>query len=288
MHDEHDMYRVQWPALRRQLYHLGLNRHGTILLDALRDSSPQAQAQQKSLQAAVNTWCQAILAELAEKVRAADAWPGWRALMPLFGDTARLVHDLDRMAAQLRQEQSQGRTVTLWNVLRAYFAEQRDALDGAGKTRLQVWRKLDRIRHDLHRQRRRQGLDDYQQLPELVAHILEVIETRGVKDAPTTIEGVLSYFYEFDPAYAEPYNEELHGLDTAQELTSRDWQLDLRRVFEKLPPALQQALEIRFELRPQPVLRTAEERRIYYGCSDRTLRDRADRALHLLRQSLSL
>jgi hypothetical protein len=287
MHDEHDMYRVQWPALRRQLHHLCLNRHGTILLDALRDSSPQAKARQKTFQAAVNTWREAILAELAEKVRAADAWPGWRALMPLFGDTARLVHDLDRMAAQLRQEQSQSRTGTLWNVLRAYFADQRDALDGAGKTRLQVWRKLDRIRRDLHRQRRRQGLDDYQ-LPELVAHILEVIETRGVKDAPTTIEGVLSYFYEFDPAYAEPYNEELHGLGTVQELTSRDWQVDLTRLIEKLPTELQQALDIRFEFRPQPVFHTAEARRAYYGCSDRTLRDRAGRALQLLRQGLSL
>jgi hypothetical protein len=73
-----------------------------------------------------------------------------------------------------------------------------------------------------------------------------------------------------------------------QELTSRDWQVDLTRLFEKLPTELQQALEIRFELRPQPVLRTAEERRAYYGCSDRTLRDRAERALQLLRQSLSL
>ena len=39
MHDEHYMYRVQWPTLRRQLYHLCLNRHGTILLDAVCDSS---------------------------------------------------------------------------------------------------------------------------------------------------------------------------------------------------------------------------------------------------------
>ena len=208
--------------------------------------------------------------------------------MPLFGATERLGRDLGHMAEQLCQEYSQGRTGTLWNVLHAYFTEQRDALDGAKKTRLEVWRKIDRIRHDLNRQRRRQGLDAYQQLPELVAHILEVIDTHRLKDAPTTVEGVVSYFYEFDPAYAEPYNEELHGLSTVQELTSRDWQLDLARLFEKLPPELQQALDIRFELRPQPVFRTTEERRAHYGCSDRTLRDRAERALQLLRQSLSL
>ena len=35
MHDEHDMYRVQRPTLRRQLYHLCLRSHGTILFDVL-------------------------------------------------------------------------------------------------------------------------------------------------------------------------------------------------------------------------------------------------------------
>jgi hypothetical protein len=236
----------------------------------------------------MDAWRQAILAELAQKAHAADAWPGWAALMPLFGHTEHLAHDLGRTSERLCEEYSQGRTGTLWNVLHAYFTDQRDELDGARKTRLQVWRKLDRIRHDVNRQRRRQGLDDYQQLPELVVHILEVIDTRSLKDAPTTVDGVLSYFYEFDPAYAEPYNEELHGLSTVEALTSRDWQLDLARLFAQLPVELQQALEIRFEFRPQPVLRTAEERHAYYGCSDRTLRDRAERALQFLRQSLSL
>ena len=94
MHDEHYMYRVQWPILRRQLYHLCLNRHGTILLDAVYDSSTQEQPQKNSLQTAVNAWCQAILAELAQKAQATDAWPGWAALVPLFAATERLARDL--------------------------------------------------------------------------------------------------------------------------------------------------------------------------------------------------
>ena len=112
MHDEHYMYRVQWPTLRRQLYYLCLSRHSSILLDALCDRNSQEQSQKNSLQTAVNTWRQAILAELAQKAHATDAWPGWAALIPLFTATERLAHDLRHMAERLCQEYSQGRTGT--------------------------------------------------------------------------------------------------------------------------------------------------------------------------------
>ena len=176
----------------------------------------------------------------------------------------------------------------MWNVLRTYFTEMRDDLDGARKTRLQVWRRLDRLRHEFNRQRRRQGLPDCYDLPELVAQILVVIETQGWKDAPTTVEGVWSYFVEFDPTYARPYDENLHSLEAFQVLTNTDWQLDLTRCLEQLPAELRQAVEVQYELRPHPVCRTEEEYRQHYGCSARTLRDRAATAVQQLGQMLSL
>ena len=176
----------------------------------------------------------------------------------------------------------------MWNVLRTYFTDMRDSLDGARKTRLPVWRRLDRLRHTFNRHRRRQGLPDCDDLPELVAHILAVIETQGWKDAPTTAEGVWSYFVEFDPAYARPYDENISSLEACQEFTNKDWQLDLTRCLDQLPAALRQAVEVQYELRLQPVCRTDEDYRHHYGCSARTLRDRAAKAVQQLRQMLSL
>lgn len=285
MHDERSMYRQQWPALRQHLRHLCLGRHGKILLDTLCDT---AALQGDTLQAAVAAWRQAILDELAQKLHATDAWPGWRALLPLFADTERLYGTLAAVAENVCDEYTRGGMGTLWNVLHSYFTEARDELDGAKKTRLQVWRRLDRMRHDLNRQRRRQGLGDCKHLPELVAHVLELVQHRRLKDVPTTVEGVMSYFYEFDPAYTQAYDDELHSIETLQALTSRERQLDLAQCLEKLPPDLRQAIEVRFELQPQPVLLNQEAWHNHYGYSPRTLRYRADKALELLRQCMGL
>jgi len=170
MHDERSLYRHQWLTLRQQLRRLCLGRHANILLDALCDDDTQ---QGDKLRAAVDAWRQAILDEPAQHIHATDAWPGWQALLPLFATTERLYGALAAVAETIRDEYSRGGMGTLWNVLHSYFAEVRDELDGAKKTRLQVWRRIDRIRHALNRQRRRQGLGDCQHLPELVAHVLE-------------------------------------------------------------------------------------------------------------------
>ena len=98
----------------------------------------------------------------------------------------------------------------------------------------------------------------------------------------------MGYFYEFDPAYTEPYNEELHGLEAIQELTGSDWQHDLARCLAALPADLRQAVEVCFALRPQPVWRSDAEFSRYYGCSRRTMRDRAARALQRLRAAMDL
>jgi hypothetical protein len=285
MHDERSMYRHQWPALRQQLRHLCLGRHAKVLLETLCDDD---KPESEKLQAAVDAWRQAILDELAQKTRAADAWPGWRAVLPLFADTERLHRAIASVAETIRDEYTRGGMGTLWHVLHSHFIEARDELDGAKKTRLQVWRRLDRIRHDLNRQRRRQGLSDCQHLPELVAHVLEVLQKRRVKDVPMTVEGVMSYFYEFDPAYTQVYDDELHSIETLQELTGREWQLDLMKCLENLPPELRQAIDVRFEFQPQPAFLNQAAWRNHYGYSPRTLRDRADRALELLRQCMGL
>jgi hypothetical protein len=286
MYDERYLYRVQWPALRQHLYRLCLGPHKTALLE--RFCGCGASAVTNHLRAAVDAWRQAILQELEQKTRTPNAWPGWQALIPLFGHSERLYRDIGARAKEICDEYSSGRIGILWHVLHAYFTDWRDELDGGKKTRLEVWRKIDRIRRELNAQRRRQGLGDFQHLPELVAQVLAVIKSRDLKNAPTTVEGVWSYFTEFDPAYSQPYDEEMQGLELMQELTDRDWMIDLTRALEKLPTELRQALEIRYELRSQPMFRTEEERRRYYGCSDRTLRDRADKALKLLRESLGL
>ena len=286
MHDEQYMYRVQWPALRQHLYRLCLGCHKHALLDTLCGCGEVSVADR--VKTAIDTWRQGILEELAEKTHAADAWPGWGTLLPLLSDTERLYRDIGAMAEEICHEYADGSTSRVWHVLHAYFVDCRDELDGARKTRLQVWRKLNRIRHELNAQRRRQGLGDCQHLPELVAHLLAVIERSDVRDAPTTVEGVLSYFYEFDPIYAQPYDDEVHCLKALPELTDREWHIDLARCLEKLPEDLRQAVEMRFELRPQPVFLNAEDRAAYYGCSDRTLRHRANKALQLLRTELSL
>ena len=286
MHDERYMYRVQWPALRGHLYHLCLGGHKTALLGTLCNCGESCEG--KKVQAAVDAWRQGILEELEQKTHASNAWSGWQALIPLFGHSKRLYRDIGERAEEICHEYTAGSTSIIWKVLRTYFKDWRDELDGAKKTRLEVWRKIDRIRRELNAQRRREGLSDLQHLPELVAHVVAVIKSRDLKDAPTTVEGVWSYFCEFDPAYSEPYDEEMLGLEALQELTHRDWQIDLARGLEKLPAELRQALEIRYELRPQPVFRNEEERRAYYGWSARTLRDRADKALKLLREGLGL
>ena len=97
-----------------------------------------------------------------------------------------------------------------------------------------------------------------------------------------------SYFVEFDPAYARPYDEDISSLEACQEFTNKDWQLDLTRCLDQLPAALRQAVEVQYELRPHPVCRTDEDYRHHYGCSARTLRDRAAKAVQQLRQMLSL
>jgi len=79
-----------------------------------------------------------------------------------------------------------------------------------------------------------------------------------------------------------------NSLEALQDLTNKDWQLDLTRCLEQLPAALRQAVEVQYALRPHPVCRTAEEYRQHYGCSARTLRDRATTAVQQLRQMLSL
>lgn len=286
MHDEQVMYRVQWPTLCRHLHRLCRGQHTTVLLDTLCNGCEPCR--EHSVQPTVQAWQQAILNELAQKTHASDAWPGWEALIPLFGDTERLCHDLGQAAPAICHAYARGDTSTMWNVLRTYFTEMRDGLDGARKTRLQVWRRLDRLRHEFNRQRRRQGLPDCHALPELVAHLLIVITSHGCKDAPTTAEGVWSYFVEFDPVYARPYDENIHSLEALQVLTNTDWQLDLSRCLEQLPAELRQAVEVQYALRPHPVCRSAEEYRQQYGCSARTLRDRAAKAVQQLRQMLSL
>jgi hypothetical protein len=286
MHDEQVMYRVQWPALCQHLHRLCLGQHKTVLLDALCYGCEASEAHR--VKTTVQSWQQAILDELAEYTHASDAWPGWEALIPLFGDTERLCHDIGQAAPAICYAYARGDTSIVWNVLRTYFTTMRDSLDGARKTRLPVWRRLDRLRHTFNRHRRRQGLPDCDDLPELVAHILAVIETQGWKDAPTTVEGVWSYFVEFDPVYARPYDEDISSLEACQEFTNTDWQLDLTRCLDQLPAALRQAVEVQYELRPHPVCRTDEDYRHHYGCSARTLRDRAAKAVQQLRQMLSL
>lgn len=284
MQDERDLYRVQWPTLRRHLYRLCLERHGSVLLDALCASgTPMC-----DLQTAIDSWLQSVLGELARCARPTAAWPGWAALIPLFGDSERLYRVLAQQADAISQADARGKTNVLWNVLKEYFTACRDALDGARPTRLQVWRRIDRIRHELQRQRQRQGLGECYDLAEMVAHVLSVIEQHALKDAPTTVEGVVSYFYEFDPTYTEPYNEELHGMEAVEALTRSDWQHDLERCLVVLPEDLRQAVEACFALRPQPVLRTDAEFQRHYGCSPRTMRDRAARALQRLREAMSL
>jgi hypothetical protein len=255
-----------------------------VLLDALCTDGQPA----RDLQAAVDLWRQGILDELARRARPTAAWPGWAALMPLFGHSEHLYSALTQQAEAICQAEASGKTDVLWNVLREYFTACRDTLDGSRTTRLQVWRRLDRLRHELQRQRQQQGLEECHDLAELTAHILLVIEERAMKDAPRTVEGVLSYFYEFDPAYTEPYNEELHSLEAVQELTGSDWQHDLERRLTALPADLRQAVEVCFTLRPQPVLYTNAEFRRYYGCSPRTMRHRAAHALQRLRAAMDL
>jgi DNA-directed RNA polymerase specialized sigma24 family protein len=206
--------------------------------------------------------------------------------MPLFGDSEYLYHAIAQHADAICQAYASGRTDVLWNILHACFTACRDELDGARTTRLQVWRRIDRLRHELQRQR--QGLGECRDLAELATHILSTMEQRALKDAPTTLEGVLSYFYEFDPRYTEPYDEELHGLAAVQELTGSDWQGDLARCLAALPVELRQAVEVRFALQPQPVFHTDTEFRRHYGCSPRTMRDRATRALQRLREAMDL
>jgi DNA-directed RNA polymerase specialized sigma24 family protein len=286
MHDEQVMYRVQWPTLYQHLHRLCLGQHKTVLLDALCNGCEPCE--EHRVKTTVHAWQQAILDELTQYTRAPDAWPGWEALIPLFGDTERLCRDIGQAAPTICHAYARGDTSIVWNVLRTYFTDMRDSLDGARKTRLPVWRRLDRLRHAFNRQRRHQGLPDCHDLPELVAHILAVIETQGWKDAPTTMEGVWSYFVEFDPVYARPYDEDIHSLGALQDLTNKDWQLDLTRCLEQLPADLRQAVEVQYELRPHPVCRTDEDYRQHYGCSARTVRDRAAKAVQQLRQMLSL
>jgi hypothetical protein len=69
--------------------------------------------------------------------------------MPLFADTERLHRVINAVAENLCDAYPGGGMGILWNVLHSYFVEARDELDGAKKTRLQVWRKIDRIRYDL-------------------------------------------------------------------------------------------------------------------------------------------
>lgn len=284
MPDERDLYRVQWPTLRRHLHHLCLERHSSVLLDALCASGTAAY----DCQTAVDAWRHSVLDELAQRARPTAAWPGWGALMPLFGDSERLYQALAQQSESICLAQNSGKTDVLWKTLTEYFTACRDRLDGARPTRLQVWRRIDRIRHEWQRQRQRQGLGECHDVAELAAHVLSVIEQRALKDAPTTVEGVLSYFYEFDPAYTEPYSEELHGLEAVEALTRSDWQHDLERCLAALPADLRQAVEVCFALCPQPVFHTDAEFQRHYGCSRRTMRGRAARALQRLREAMGL
>jgi hypothetical protein len=88
MHDEQSLYRVQWPSLCQHLHRLCLGRHKAVLLDALcHGCEPCAEYR---VTTSVQAWQQAILDELAQYTYAPDAWPGWEALIPLFGDTEHL------------------------------------------------------------------------------------------------------------------------------------------------------------------------------------------------------
>jgi hypothetical protein len=291
MDDEQYLYRVQWRTLCRHLYQLCLGRYKPLLLDALSDGGPPYTPAR--VQAAVDAWRQAILTDLAQRTRAAGAWRGWAALLPLFGDTARLDRAIAQAAEQICDEYAQGKTRRLWQVLRTYFIEMRDHLDGAKPTRLQVWRQLDQRRQAYNRQRRQHGLPDCDDVAEVAAYLLASIECDPFKDAPRTVEGVLSYLFEFDSARTRPYDEELAGLDTLLELTGEagpqgPWQLALAHGLDHLPADLRQAVEWRFTLRPRPVLSSDTAYQRYYGCSQRTLRDRADRGVQHLRALLGL
>lgn len=151
MDDAQQMYRLRWPALRRCLYQLCLRSDRVaVLLDGLRKSTNQTPTGSQALRQAVATWRDAILADLAPKTLATDAWPGWRALMPLFGNTEKLTRALATQSEKICHEAVAGETRVLWYVLHAYFIDTRDHLDGVGPTRLGVWRKIDRIRRDLN------------------------------------------------------------------------------------------------------------------------------------------
>jgi hypothetical protein len=76
MHDERSMYRQQWPAIRQHLRRLCLERHGKVLLETLCNSREPGSEHEQTVRAAVEAWRQRILDELAQKIRAAGAWPG--------------------------------------------------------------------------------------------------------------------------------------------------------------------------------------------------------------------
>ncbi|MBM3225952.1 MAG: hypothetical protein FJZ47_19445 [Candidatus Tectomicrobia bacterium] len=273
MPDEQHLYRVEWPRLRRHLYRVCLGQYRQLLLDQLcRCAGPVSD----DVTSAVESWVQAILTDLARQAQVPDAWPGWAALLPLFGNMVRLSRDLGREAEAICQAEAHGDSSHLWNVLHAYFTDERDALDGGGTWRVPIWRRLDHLRRELTARRQQQGGGEYTDLAELVAELLLLIEERKEPDVPRTVEGLLAYFYAFDPIYTQPFEEERQGIDTLEELTDLGW-FDVQRAFMALPVELRQALEIRLGLRVQPL-----------GYSPRTLRDRAERAIQRLRQALTL
>ena len=116
MHDEQVMYRVQWPTLCQHLHRLCLGQHKTVLLDALCNGCKPCE--EHRVKTTVHAWQQTILEELAQKIHAPDAWPGWEALIPLFGDTERLCRAIGQAAPAICHAYARGDTSIVWNVLR--------------------------------------------------------------------------------------------------------------------------------------------------------------------------
>lgn len=287
MHDEQELYRHQWRALRRTLYHVCLHPAQLQGLEGLCVDGHACPTLRVPM--AVEGWRQRILAVLAQRAQARDAWAGYEALLPLFGDTNRLDRAIAQAAPQICQEFAQGETRCLWSILARYCSRARDRLTGAKPTREHCWRHLDRHRRAINLQRHAQGHPPCEDVAELAVHLLARLQAQPFKDAPRTLEDIISYFFEFDPAFTTPYNEEMHSLAPLLMYTSgggEEQQQALTHALTQLPADLRHAVEWRFRLSPQPILDSDEAYRRSYGCSQRALRARADRGVRHLRELL--
>lgn len=264
------------------LHRLCIVQHRDALLEPLCAISDDT-----TIETIVATWNQILQQDLESVIRANQTGQGElaRAVLGLLFDHEGQAHVIQTVANAIREAYQAHKTqvvdALLWNVLSQHFKNKMDQLDGfgggLGSHQLSVMNRLDRLRRELESQQR------YHDMAELTAALVAEIKAHKLSNMPTTEAKVLEYLYVMDARYQASLDDDSQHVELISDLIAQpDTLIQLEQCWNRLTERMQQAIDIKLELSPQPAFLREQDFKQHFGFGWESLRKRASQALSAL------